>query len=54
MYDPNKMPDDLRDVHHQNDLLVDQLYRQKPYESNEERQADLFAIYEEMIEREVK
>lgn len=48
MYDPDKMPDDLREAHHKNDLLVDKLYRQKPYSNDEERLADLFKLYEEM------
>lgn len=52
MYDPDKMPADLREAHHQNDILVDRLYRQKPYTSDEERLADLFKLYEEMIAKE--
>ncbi|MEN9327784.1 MAG: hypothetical protein RI947_592 [Candidatus Parcubacteria bacterium] len=54
MYDPDKMPEDLRGAHHQNDILVDRLYRQKPYENDEERLADLFALYEKMISEEKK
>jgi len=54
MYDPDKMPDDLREAHHQNDILVDRLYRLKPYENDEERLADLFALYEKMTEEEKK
>jgi len=54
MYDPEKMPDDLREAHRQNDLLVDSLYRQKPYENDESRLADLFALYEELTEKEGK
>lgn len=54
MYDPDKMPNDLQEAHHQNDLLVDRLYRQKPYENDEERLSDLFALYEEMIEKKEK
>lgn len=54
MYDPDKMPDDLREAHHQNDILVDKLYRQKPYNNDEERLADLFKLYEEMIAKEKK
>ncbi len=54
MYDPEKMPEDLREAHRQNDILVDRLYRQKPYESDEERLADLFALYEKMISEEHK
>lgn len=52
MYDPDKMPEDLREAHHQNDILVDRLYRLKPYENDEERLADLFALYEKMIAEE--
>ena len=48
MYDPDKMPDDLREAHAELDLAVDRLYRQKPYSSDEERLADLFALYEQM------
>ena len=54
LYSPEKMPEDLRDAHLQNDLLIDRLYRQKPYENEEERLADLFALYEQMVEREKK
>ena len=54
MYDPNKMPGDLRKAHHQNNLLVDRLYRKKPYKNDEERLADLFKLYEEMITKEKK
>lgn len=54
LYSPEKMPQDLRDAHHQNDLLIDRLYRQKPYENDAERLADLFTLYEEMTEKERK
>jgi len=52
MYDPDKMPEDLREVHNELDLVVDRIYRAKPYNSDEERLTDLFALYEQMIERE--
>jgi type I restriction-modification system DNA methylase subunit len=52
MYDPDKMPEDLREAHAQLDLVVDRLYRQKPYNSDEERLADLFALYEQMTSAE--
>ena len=52
MYDPNKMPEDLREAHQELDVTVDRLYRAKPYNSDEERLTDLFALYEQMIERE--
>lgn len=52
LYDPDKMPDDLREAHHRNDILVDRLYRQKPYENDEDRLADLFALYKKMTSQE--
>jgi hypothetical protein len=52
MYDPDKMPIDLKDALHKNDVLIDSLYRKKPYESDKERLSDLFKLYEEMIEKE--
>lgn len=54
MYDPNKMPEDLKQAHHDLDMSIDRLYRQKPYANDEERLADLFELYEQMIEREKK
>ncbi|QHN42885.1 N-6 DNA methylase [Candidatus Mycosynbacter amalyticus] len=52
MYDPDKMPEDLRQAHEELDVAVDRLYRQKPYNSDEERLADLFALYEQMTNTE--
>ena len=48
MYDPDKMPEDLCEAHHKNDLLVDKLYQQKAFLNDEERLAILFAMYEDM------
>jgi type I restriction-modification system DNA methylase subunit len=47
MYDPDKMPVDLRDAHINNDLIVDKLYQSKPYSSDDERLANLFSLYEQ-------
>lgn len=52
MYDPDKMPEDLRRAHHELDIVVDKIYRDKPYENDEERLSDLFALYEKMIKEE--
>jgi CRISPR/Cas system CSM-associated protein Csm4 (group 5 of RAMP superfamily) len=52
MYDPNKMPEDLRQAHQANDLAVEKCYRNKPFESDEERLAYLFNLYEIMIAEE--
>ena len=52
LYDPDKMPDGLREAHHQLDLTVDRLYRTKPFTSDEERLEHLFKLYEEMVAKE--
>jgi N-6 DNA Methylase len=49
LYDPDKMPAGLREAHRQNDLAVERIYRSKPFESDEERLAYLFKLYEQMI-----
>ncbi len=49
LYDPDKMPDGLREAHHQNDLAIERIYRSKPFSSDEERLEYLFKLYEEMI-----
>nr|WP_314896938.1 DNA methyltransferase [uncultured Flavobacterium sp.] len=49
MYDPDKMPEGLREAHRLNDLAVERCYRSKPFESNEERLEYLFKLYEKMI-----
>jgi len=54
LYDPNKMPDGLREAHHNLDLAIEQCYRKKPFTSDEERLEYLFGLYEEMIENEVR
>ena len=51
MYDPNKMPEDLRQAHEENDILVDKLYRSTPFQTDEARLATLFKLYEEMTTR---
>ncbi|MEV0983481.1 DNA methyltransferase [Brevibacterium sp. NPDC049920] len=52
LYDPDKMPDDLREAHAEVDALVDSIYSKKPYESDEQRLSDLFAMYERMTAEE--
>lgn len=46
LYDPDRMPKDLRAAHAEIDALVDSLYSKKPYETDEQRLSDLFAMYE--------
>lgn len=50
LYDPDKMPELLREAHDNNDALVDKLYQRgtKPFQSDDERLAELFKRYEEM------
>jgi hypothetical protein len=52
LYDPNKMPQELREAHDQLDLAVERCYRSKPFESDEERLEYLFKLYEQMITEE--
>jgi len=52
LYDPDKMPDGLREAHHQLDVAVDRLYRAKPFTSDEERLEYLFKLYEKMTVKE--
>lgn len=49
LYDPDKMPEGLREAHRQNDLAIERCYREKPFESDEERLEYLFKLYEKMI-----
>jgi len=54
LYDPDKMPEGLKEAHRQNDLAIEQCYRKKPFSSDEERLEYLFGLYEEMVARETK
>lgn len=48
LYDPDLMPDDLRQAHAEVDALVDSIYSKRGYETDEQRLSDLFALYEAM------
>lgn len=52
LYDPDKMPQGLREAHRLNDLAVERCYRSKPFENDEERLEYLFKLYEKMIAEE--
>ncbi|WP_237209221.1 DNA methyltransferase [Rothia nasimurium] len=54
LYGPEKMPDDLKNAHLAIDYLVDSLYSKKPFETDEERLAVLFDLYEKMIAEEAE
>lgn len=45
MYNPGNFPDDLRDAHLALDAAVERCYREKPFESDEERLEFLFKQY---------
>lgn len=45
MYDPDNMPQDIIAAHHALDLAVERCYREKPFESDEERLEFLFKQY---------
>lgn len=50
LYDPDKMPDELRVAHKGLDNAIERIYRLKPFGSDEERLEYLFALYEKMVE----
>lgn len=52
LYDPDKMPDDLKQAHSTLDDAVDKLYRPQGFANTEERLAHLLARYEQLIELE--
>ena len=52
LYDPNKMPEGLQKAHHNLDMAIEQCYRPKPFETDEERLEYLFRMYEEMMGKE--
>lgn len=51
LYDPDKMPDDLREAHHKLDLIVENCYQDKPFANDEERLECLFKLYEKMTKK---
>ena len=52
LYDPDKMPEGLKEAHRLNDEAVERCYRIKPFNSGEERLEYLFKLYEKMIQKE--
>ncbi len=51
MYNPESMPDELREAHHQLDLAVECIYRPEPFTSDEERLEHLFKLYAKMTKK---
>lgn len=52
LYDPETMPDDLKQAHSKLDEAVDKLYRPQGFKTSEERLAHLLARYEMAVENE--
>ena len=52
LYDPDKMPEDLKLAHSTLDEAVDKLYRPQGFANTEERLAHLLVRYEQLIEAE--
>lgn len=48
MYNPESMPEELREAHHRLDLAVERIYRSEPFASDEERLEHLFNLYTKM------
>lgn len=48
MYAPENFPDDLKAAHEALDIYVEHCYREKPFESDEERLAFLFSRFERL------
>ena len=51
MYDPDKMPENLREAHTRLDRIVESCYRPAPFHTDEERLEHLFALYEKMTKK---
>lgn len=51
LYDPDTMPDDLRDAHAHLDTIVESCYPGAPFTSDEGRLACLFKMYEKMTKK---
>ena len=48
LYDPETMPEDLREAHHKLDLIVDSCYRERPFNDENERLELLLKLYDKM------
>lgn len=50
LYDPDRMPAELRKAHRELDLAVDKLYRTRPFASDLDRVEPLFPLYEALVQ----
>lgn len=51
MYNPETMPEELREAHRQLDLAVERIYRPEPFASDEDRLEHLFKLYAKMTKK---
>ncbi|MFV0386111.1 class I SAM-dependent DNA methyltransferase, partial [Paracoccus sp. (in: a-proteobacteria)] len=51
LYDPDKMPDDLRAVHRENDDLLETMYIGRPFRNDTERLEKLFKLYAARVKK---
>ena len=51
LYNPETMPQDLRDAHHQLDIIVDSCYRDRPFADENERLEWLLKLYDKTINK---
>jgi hypothetical protein len=51
LYDPDKMPANLLEAHKHLDEAIEKCYRERPFESDEERLEELFKLYEKMTKQ---
>ena len=51
MYNPETMPEELREAHHLLDIAVERIYRPEPFTSDEERLEHLFKLYAKMTKK---
>lgn len=54
MYNPENMPDELKDVHNRLDAAVERAYREEPFKDDEERLSFLLELYSKAIAAEEK
>ena len=48
LYDPDKMPDDLREAHERNDEVLERIYIGRRFKNDTERLEKLFDLYTKM------
>ena len=51
IYDPDKMPPKLKEIHEKNDLMIDQIYREKPFIDEIHRINYLFELHQKIINK---